>query len=228
MAKYLLYWHPMTSSYAPHAVLEELGVEYETKFIDYLGGEHKKPEFLKINPNGMLPVLLIENKTIIYESGAIVMYLADYHQNLGLAPSLDSPSRPFYNQWLFYLSSMVFQTYTRYYQSEFYSSNPNHGKEIKAKAFQDLLTRWQIVEDALVGKNWLLGEKFSVCDIYLQMLTSWHIPREVAKNSNDLLSDEFFDEFPQIKRIINSVLARSAMKKISALYPSEDLANYQP
>lgn len=223
MSGYVLYWHPQTSSYAPHVVLEEIGVNYETKFVDYEASEQKSESFLAINPNGMLPVLLLEDGRSVYESAAIVMYLSDRHSEANLAPGLSEPDRPFYNQWLFYLSSMVFQTYTRYYQSDRYSTDPTNSHPIREQAARDLVHRWQIVDRALMGKSWLLGSRFSVCDIYMQMLTLWHLPREGHDpNSSPMLSDAFFDRFENVTRVAAAVGERPATKKIMALYPQQD------
>lgn len=228
MAKYKLYWHPLTSSFAPHAVLEEIGVDYETQLVDIEAGEHKTENFLKVNPNGLLPALSLGNGRIMYESAAIVMYLADQHPESAFSPLASDPDRYLFDQWLFYMSSMIYQTYTRYYYWERFSTDPADAPKIREKAAQDLERRWQIIDDALKDKPWLIGDRFSAGDIYMQMMTIWHIPNEVYDPASSPLPPEsFFDRFKNITKTAAKVAQRPAVKKIIDLYPPEGYLNFQ-
>ena len=219
---YLLYWHPLTSSFGPHLVLEELGVPYTLKLVDYDRGEHTSQEFLQINPNGMLPVLALPDGEIAYESAAIVAYLVERHPEAGLAPPAASSDRAFFYQWLFYMSSMVFQTYTRYFQSDFFSTRASEVSGIRERALQDLEKRWQILDRALEGRAWLLGDRASACDLYLHMMTRWHAPQSAIEPDSPTLADAFFDRFPNVLRVSQTVAERPAVAKIAKLYPRQD------
>ncbi|NER27402.1 MAG: glutathione S-transferase family protein [Symploca sp. SIO1C4] len=228
MAEYKLYWHPLTSSFAPHAILEEIGLDYEAQLVNLEAGEHKTESFLKVNPNGLLPALLLGNGCTMYESAGMVMYLADKHPEAAISPLVSDKDRHLFNQWLFYLSSMIYQTYTRYYYWKRFSTDPIDAPKIREKAAQDLGPRWQVIDDALKDKPWLIGERFSACDIYMQMMTIWHIPRQLYNpDSSPLPSESFFDQFKNITRTAAKVSQRPAVKKIIDLYPPEGYLNFQ-
>ena len=94
---YKLYWHPYASSYAPMAVLEELGVEFELHEVDYDGGETSTAEYRRVQPLGLIPALGLADGRSMFESAAIILYLCDLHQGVDLAPSTTDEAVTIYN-----------------------------------------------------------------------------------------------------------------------------------
>ena len=80
-----LHYFPSNASMTPHMVLEELGVPYELVLVDRTNNAHHSPEYLKLNPNGKIPVL-VDGELVLYETAAITLHLADTHAGAGLAP----------------------------------------------------------------------------------------------------------------------------------------------
>ena len=76
---YTLYWHPWSSSYAPMAVMEELGVAFDHHEVDYDGGETETSDYRQIQPLGLIPALKIGDGRSMFESAAIILYLCDFH-----------------------------------------------------------------------------------------------------------------------------------------------------
>jgi glutathione S-transferase-like protein len=74
-------------------VLEEGGIEYEFRKIDILKGEHRTPEFLAVNPAGLVPVLITPEGETLYEVADLLVYLANRHQVTELAPAVTDPDR---------------------------------------------------------------------------------------------------------------------------------------
>ena len=85
MPTIVVYGPRMGSSFRPHWMLAELGLSYETKELDMRSGEHRKPEFLAINPAGQVPVMVYDGFTLP-ESAAIVHYLAEKHDQSFFGP----------------------------------------------------------------------------------------------------------------------------------------------
>lgn len=227
MASYTLYWNTFTVSFAPHTVLEEIGLDYEAKWIDFESKEQKSDSFLQINPNGFLPVLLLEDGNPMYESAGMVMYLADRYPDSGLAPAVSDRDRYLYNQWLFYLPFQIYQTYTRCYDSSKFSTDPADGLRIRDLGAQDLQKYWKIIDDALQDRAWLIGDRFSACDIYMLMMTRWHIPRQYEiPNLLPVFYADFFEQFPNITRVVQKVAERPAVQRVMELYPIEDLVGF--
>jgi glutathione S-transferase len=92
-----LHYYPGNASMAPHMLLEELGVPFELKLVDREQDAQHSPDYLKLNPNGTIPVL-VDGDLVLYETAAICLHLVDTHPHAGLAPALGTPERAhFYN-----------------------------------------------------------------------------------------------------------------------------------
>src|SRR4051794_3745039 len=97
-----LYYVPRTRAVRARWMLEELGVPHELHRVDLANGEHRSPEYLaRVHPLGHVPVL-VDGETAIFESAAIIAYLADRFPEKQLAPAPGSPERGPYYQWMFY------------------------------------------------------------------------------------------------------------------------------
>jgi len=200
---YTLYWHPWSSSYAPMAVLEELGVRFDLHEVDYDGGETQTPEYRLLQPLGLIPALKIDNDRSMFESAAIILYLCDLHPDAGLAPKPDEADRPAYLQWMLYLADTLYPSYNRYYHPERYTAEADGAASVKDQARMTAMNQWRVVDDALGRQGpWLLGERFSACDIYLQMITTWH------ETPIDL-----FRDFPNVERVARAVTGRNGCRR---------------
>jgi glutathione S-transferase len=153
-----LYHNPQSRSTTVHYMLHELGEPFEIVPIDLKAGEHKKPEFLKINPMGKIPVLR-DGDVIVTEAPAILTYLADTYPKAGLAPAIDAPERAAYLRWLFFYGS-VFE--------------PACVDMAMKRETPASFAGWGKPEDALdtlaAGLKpgpWLLGDRFSAADVML-------------------------------------------------------------
>jgi len=103
---YTLYYSPGAASLAVHWMLIELGVPHELKKVDMEAGEHRRPEYLRLNPNGFVPVMIVDG-TPLYESAALLMLLAERHPQAGFAPAPGNPQRGPYMTWMFHLSNTL-------------------------------------------------------------------------------------------------------------------------
>ena len=86
-----LHYYPGNASFAPHLLLEELGTPFELQYVDRTVGAHKAPAYLKLNPNGLIPVL-VDGDLVLYETAAICLHLADTHPKSGFAPNPGTPA----------------------------------------------------------------------------------------------------------------------------------------
>jgi glutathione S-transferase len=153
-----LYHNPQSRSNTVHYMLHELGQPFEIVPIDLKAGEHKAPEFLKLNPMGKLPVLR-DGDVIVTETPAILLYLADKYPQAGLAPAVDAPERGPFLRWLFFYGScfepaMMDLSLKR----ESPPSMAGWGKP------EDVL---DTVSAGLKPGPWLLGDRFSAADVML-------------------------------------------------------------
>jgi glutathione S-transferase len=101
-----LHYHPGNASFAPHVLLHEIGAPFELKLVQRMQGEHKQPEYLKLNPNGQIPVV-VDGELVLYEAAAICMHLADTHPGAALAPPLGTRERAHFYKWMAWLGSTL-------------------------------------------------------------------------------------------------------------------------
>lgn len=204
---YQLYWYKAASSLAPMAVLEESGVAYEAVEVDAAIGEHKDAAYCEIHPLGLIPALRLPDGRTVFESAGIVMFLADRHPEAGIAPDPASAERAFYNQWLFYLADTLYPTYNRYYWAARFSTDPADSERIKARCTEILIVQWEVLERALDGRDWLVGDNCTAADIYMQMVTTW-----------DANPEEFQERCPNVARVAQGTAARPGVARALALH----------
>jgi len=173
-----LYYSPSTASLVVHWLLIELGVPHELHKLDFDKREHKSPEYLAINPAGVVPSL-VQDGQVLTEAAAIVLHLADTHPQAGLAPAPGSPERAQYYRWMFFMAN----TLQPAYRAWFYANEPAgeaNAEAAKAAARARIEAAWQQVADHLAANGpWLLGAKRSAADFMLTMLMRWsrNMPR---------------------------------------------------
>lgn len=151
----VLYHHPFTRAATAVWMLEEVGVPYELKFLDIMKGAHKAPELLALNPMGKLPTL-VDGETVVTESAAIGLYLADRYSAGKLAPALDDPARGTYFRWSLFAPSVIEPgSMAKAASWEFKEGQAGWGNH---KAMLDA------IESAVTKGDYLLGDKFSMAD----------------------------------------------------------------
>jgi glutathione S-transferase len=197
---YKLYWQRDTSSTAAMAILEEIGQPFDMQELIWERGDTETPEYLKVSPLGLFPALELGDGTSMFESAAMVQVLCDRHPEIDLAPLINEPDRPKYLQWLFYLSNTVYPSTTRIWHPERFTTTPEYEPSVREQAKLAIMDQWQGVDRYLEKEGpYLLGDRFSAGDIYMQMITTW------LENPADLLNS-----FPNIRNLVKEVLSRNS------------------
>ncbi len=99
-----LHYFPSNASFAPHILLEEMGVPFTLRVVDRANNEHKSPAYLKLNPNGLIPTL-VDGDLVLYETAAILMHLADCHA--GFAPAPGTAARAEYYKRMMWVTNTL-------------------------------------------------------------------------------------------------------------------------
>jgi glutathione S-transferase len=163
-ADLVLYYAPRTRAFRALWFLEELGRPYRIEHVDFEKGEHKQPEFLKLNPMGKLPTL-IDQETPIAESGAILLHVADKYSAGELAPRPDDPKRADYLRWLFFAAGVMEPAFgEKFFKWEVPASQV---------AWGDFASMEKTVTDAVSQGPWLLGEQFTAADVFVGSNLHW-------------------------------------------------------
>lgn len=165
-----LFFAPQTCARVSLTALEEIGEPFDTRLIAFLAGEHRAPDFLAINPSGKVPALVTEGG-ILVQNGAILHYLAMTHPEAGLLPRADDPLRQAQVlSWLFRCSSDLHPLVSRFVLPQFATANPDDADGIRAKAAELLQAQLLPIDDILRGREWVLGEGWSIIDAYLSWI----------------------------------------------------------
>ena len=167
MAKPVLYYCPQTRAETTLWMSEELGGVCDIKITNLKTGDHKKPEFLKINPMGKVPALT-HDSAMVTESAAICAYLADAFADKGFAPALNDPKRGVYFRWMFYAPSCI-EPMMLDKLGGVKRENPmsaGYGTE------EDVL---KSIDVALSAGPYLLGDSVSAADIVMGSLLNFAI-----------------------------------------------------
>jgi glutathione S-transferase len=204
-----LHFAPGNASMTPHVLLEELGVPFELLRVDREHNAHKAPAYLKLNPNGLIPVLE-DGPLVLYETAAIVLHLCDSHPHAGLAPAtLGSPERAQFYKWLVWLAASLQSQMPIYFYTDRYVApgNAAGAAEVKALTTERIEKLIDQIDTQLAshGGPWFLGERYSALDPYACMLCRW--TRSAPRPARTL---------PHIGPWLARVLERPAVQRVFA------------
>jgi GST-like protein len=175
MSDYVLFGKPGWGSAIVEAMLELSKVPYRVEPVDPLDPSPARDRMAKLNPLVQVPTLLLPDGTVMTESAAIGLYLAD--KVPGLAPPAGSPDRAAFLRWLVYLVAAIYPTFTYGDWPERYVSDPAAAKAFRQKTDHVREDNWRQVEGAAAASPWFLKSGFSVLDIYIRMMTTWRPKR---------------------------------------------------
>lgn len=161
------YYAPMSSATRVHWALEEVGERYEKIKVDLAAGDQKKPEFLALNPNGKIPVLVVDGRAI-FESLAMLLYLGErFGVEKGLFPAEISERAEAF-KWMAWGSVSIHDAVSRLLRN---TSDRFPAEERNAlageSAKKELGGLLGILDRHLEGKEFMLGGGFSLVDVSL-------------------------------------------------------------
>ena len=199
---YQLHYFPGNANAAPHMVLEELGQAYELMLVDRARNAQNSKEYLTINPNGRIPVL-VDRDLVLFEAAAIVLHLVDQHPEAGLAPKVGTPERAKFYQWMTFLTNSLQEELMIWQYPERLTGGHagateivRRGAEKRAEAYLD------VIEQHLRANGPLfLGETLSAPDFYLVMLARWARPMTNPPRSR-----------PHIARLLDKITALPSVR----------------
>jgi len=168
----IFYYAPMSTAGITHLVLEELGVPYEKVKLDLKKGDTKKPEFLKLNPNGKVPTL-VHDGVPLWESAALTMYLGEtfgVEKHLYPAPGT---KRGEAMKWVVWTNVTLGDAVYRLARNTM-SWVPEEQQNAKAgeAAKKDVADCLRILDEALEGRSYLVGE-YTLADTHVNSYTDW-------------------------------------------------------
>lgn len=196
-----LYYYPGNASLLPHMMLREIGVPFELRLVDRGQNLQKSAEYLKLNPNGRIPVL-VDDDLVLFETAAIVLHLVDRFPEAGFAPAVGTKERAEFYKWMVHLTNTPQAEYRAWFYPHEHVTDEAAAPTVKAAAEQRLNRMFDVISEQLGDKTWLLGERFSAADLFLFMLMRWGrgMPRPPRS-------------IPNLKALADRVQARPAVQE---------------
>ncbi|HQC84340.1 MAG TPA: glutathione transferase GstA [Rhodoferax sp.] len=162
-----LYYSPGACSLSPHIAMYEAGLAFEA--IMAPTKTHKLPDgsdYYAVNPLGYVPFLTLDDGRSLHEGPAIVQYIADQAPEKNLAPANGTYERYKLQEWLTFIGTELHRSFSPLFV-------PTTHPDTKATALERLQGRLKWVDGELAGKQYLMGDQFTVADGYLFVVTNW-------------------------------------------------------
>jgi len=164
-----LYFRPGACSMAPHIALREAGYAFDLVKVDTAKQQTENGEdYAKINPKGYVPALQLDDGEVLTEVAVILQYIADRQPDAGLAPRAGTIERYRVMEWLNFVSSELHKTLGAFFR--FKSVMTPEWKENMLGLFAK---RADFLAGQLAGRQYLMGERFSIADAYLYTVLGW-------------------------------------------------------
>ncbi len=178
-----LYYAPGACSLAPHIALRETSAQFELEKVD-LGKKvtESGADFTQINPKGYVPALRLDNGEVLTEASVTLQYIADQFPDAGIVPTAGTIERYRLMEWLNFISTEIHKTLGALF-------NPNISDDHRQNQITVLGRRSDFLNEALNGKQYLMGDSFSVADAYLFTVLNWRHMLNVDMSKWQVITD---------------------------------------
>ncbi len=194
------YYSKAACSLSVHIVLEELGIPYEAHSVDIR--QPATDEYLKINPMGAVPAIIMDNGQSLTEAAVIIQYLCDMKADKGLAPKQGTMERYRFQEILNFISTEIHKGFGPLWSLDAIVQDVTAQAEAKNYFTQELGKRFDVMEAKLSTQNFLMPTGYTAVDAYAYTILNW---------SNYLKVD--LSKWPAIKTYMDRVRSRPATEK---------------
>jgi glutathione S-transferase len=164
-----LYYSPGACSLAPHIAMRELGIPVDLKKVDLKAKQYEGGDYKQVNGKGYVPAIQMDDGAVLTEAPVILQYLADQKPEVGLAPKPGDPARYKLQEALNFITSEMHKGMGNFF-------NPALTEEWRKAVTDRLGLRLDWLSTQLKGKQYLMGDKFTVADAYLFTILNWAGP----------------------------------------------------
>ena len=210
---YRLHYAPDNASLIIRLALLELGAEFECVLVDRETSAQKSAAYLAINPAGRIPALETPDG-ILFETGAILLWLTDRHK--ALFPAADHPARGDALKWLFYVSNTLHANLNlRFYPNQY---TDDAQEALRAGAVRNIQHSFTLLDSVAADRPiWLNGETVSILDLYVAATLRWSQIYPAKDYGRVTL-----DPYPHLKALAQRLEGRAS---VTALIEAEGLGD---
>ncbi len=198
-----LYYAPGACSLASHIALEEVGIPYATQKMNLAEGDQRKPEYLRLNPRGRVPTLVVDDH-VLTENVGILSYFGGGYPQAGLFPKKTWDQAKLMST-LAWLSNTVHPSYGHVVRPARYVDGDTAQEAVKAKGRENFHGCLQEIDKLLEGHKWAIANQYTVADPYLLVFYRWGNRAKMPVR-----------DLKHYSALVERVLARPAVKKVMA------------
>jgi GST-like protein len=174
---YRVYGGPGSGSVAVEAAMTLLGAPYVTLDAASWCGPDAKALAGQVNPLGQVPTVELPDGRLMTESAAILLWLGDTHPESGLAPAPDAPERSDYLRWMVYVPANIYAMYLLKDDPSIWLDGAQAQDQLRERAIERIKSCWRVMEawrqSQSAPPTWLLGERMSLLDVYICLVSRW-------------------------------------------------------
>ncbi len=202
-----LYSLPTPNGVKASIMLEEIGLPYEPHLVRFDTDDQLSPEFLSLNPNNKIPAILDPDgpggkPLALFESGAILLYLAD---KTGKLVPADPAARYQAIQWVMFQMGGVGPMFGQLGFFHKFAGKEYEDKRPRDRYVAESRRLLGVLEKHLAGRDWIMGDQYTIADVatfpWIRNLIGFYEARELVG----------FDDFPQVQRVLDAFVARPAV-----------------
>lgn len=201
-ADYTVYYMKTPNGQKITLALEEMGLPYTVKTVNFLNGDNKDPAFIALNPNAKIPTLvdhtLPDGDLVVFESGAILEYLAE---KTGKFLPKDLRARMEVKQWLYFQMASIGPMFGQV--SHFFRFAKEDVPYAKNRYLTEATRLFRLLDKRLAEKKYLAADEYTIAD----MATYWW----VVYLSTLKYTKGSFDDFPNVNRWVKEIGKREAV-----------------
>ena len=198
-----LYYAPGACSLASHCAIEETGVPYEAQRMNLAEGDQRKPEYLKLNPRGRVPTLVVGDQ-VLTENVGILTYFGGGYPDANIWPRKTWDQAKLLST-MAWLSNTVHPAYGHYVRAARYVDGDDHQAAVKEKGLANFRGYLEEIDKLLEGHKWSIENQYTVADPYLLVFYRW-----ANRQKMDVRS------LANYTALVERVMARPAVKKVMA------------
>jgi glutathione S-transferase len=201
------FYAPHTCSLASHIALEEAGAQYEAVRMDFAKADQTKPEYLAINPKARVPALVTE-QGVLTETPALLVYIAQRYPQSKLAPIDDPFALAEIQAFNSYLCSTVHVAHAHRMRGYRWADDESAFESMRRKAPQAITECFLLIERNMLRGPFVMGETFTICDLYLFTLAQWLESDGVDVDSLPKVTDHRrrISERPTVRKVVAAEL----------------------
>lgn len=169
-----LYYSPGACSFAPHVLLNELGIPFSLVRVEHKYKKTAEGEnYLEINPKGYVPALKFDDGQVMTEGVAILHYLADLKPDAGLTPKPGTMERYRLLEMMTFLTTELHKGFSPLFIADRMVANPEGNTQLRDSTKATLARRFGYLNDLLLKTPFLMGDKMTIADIYAMTILRW-------------------------------------------------------